>query len=126
MVSIVYLAISMGAGDGLGIDAAKALSDDTNPKLTATLVATAEMTRSMIWELRHPISMGGIYEGLGLSRALWSHVRSFTNVTSSARRIDADGKSSLIFRLRTGAFSFRSRTMPSPTPTGMRRQAGYR
>ena len=67
---------------GLGIDAARALSGDTNPKLAATLETTADMTRSMIWELRHPISMGGIYEGLGLSRALRSHVSSFTNVTS--------------------------------------------
>ena len=76
---------------GLGIDAAKALSDDTNPKLTATLVATAEMTRSMIWELRHPISMGGIYEGIGLSRALWSHASSFTNVTSVPAELTQTG-----------------------------------
>ena len=67
---------------GLGIDTAKALSGSANPELAATLEATSQLTRSMIWALRHPINMGGIYEGLELSRALRSHATSFTNVTS--------------------------------------------
>ena len=67
---------------GLGIDAAKALSGSANPELAATLEATSQLIRSMIWELRHPINMGGIYQGLELSRALRSHATSFTNVTS--------------------------------------------
>ena len=67
---------------GLGIDTAKALAGDANPELTATLEATSRLSRSTIWELRHPINMGGIYEGRGLSRALRSHATSFTNVTS--------------------------------------------
>ncbi len=44
--------------------------------------ATAELTRSMIWDLRHPINMGGIYQGRELSRVLGSHATSFTNVSS--------------------------------------------
>ena len=67
---------------GLGIDTAKALSGSANPELAATLEATSQLTLSMIWALRHPINMGGIYEGLELSRALRSHATSFTNVTS--------------------------------------------
>ena len=67
---------------GLGIDTAKALAGDANPELTATLEATSRLSRSTIWELRHPINMGGIYEGKELSRALRSHAASFTNVTS--------------------------------------------
>ena len=67
---------------GMGIDTAKALSGSANPELAATLEATSRLTRSMIWALRHPINMGGIYEGLELSRALRSHATSFTNVTS--------------------------------------------
>ena len=67
---------------GLGIDTAKALAGDANPELTATLEATSRLSRSTIWELRHPINMGGIYEGRELSRALRSHAASFTNVTS--------------------------------------------
>ena len=67
---------------GLGIDTAKAQAGDTNPGLTATLEATSRLSRSTIWELRHPINMGGIYEGCELSSALRSHAASFTNVTS--------------------------------------------
>ena len=67
---------------GLGIDTAKALAGDSNPELTSTLEATSQLSRSIIWELRHPINMGGIFEGRELSRALRSHASSFTNVTS--------------------------------------------
>ena len=67
---------------GLGIDTAMALSGKANPELAATLEATSQLTRSMIWELRHPINMGGIYQGLELGRALRSHATSFTNITS--------------------------------------------
>ncbi len=67
---------------GLGIDTAKALAGDADPALTATLEATSRLSRSVILELRHPINMGGIYEGRELSRVLSSHATSFTNVTS--------------------------------------------
>ena len=67
---------------GLGIDTARAQAGDTNPELAATLDATSRLSRSAIWELRHPIHMGGIYEGRALSSALRSHASSFTNVTS--------------------------------------------
>ena len=67
---------------GLGIDTAKALAGDSNQELTSTLEATSRLSRSVILELRHPINVGGIYEGRELSRALSSHATSFTNVTS--------------------------------------------
>ncbi len=67
---------------GLGIDTAKTLAGDANQELTSTLEATSRLSRSVILELRHPINMGGIYEGRELSRSLRSHATSFTNVTS--------------------------------------------
>ena len=67
---------------GLGIDSARALAGDSNPELNATLEATSRLTRSMIWGLRHPINMGGIYQGRELGRVLRSHATSFTNVSS--------------------------------------------
>ena len=67
---------------GLGIDAAKALAGEANQELNATLEATSRLSRSIIWELRHPINMGSIFEGRELSRALRSHASSFTNVTA--------------------------------------------
>ena len=67
---------------GLGIDTAKALAEDANSELNATLEATSRLSRSVILELRHPTNLSGIYEGRELSRALRSHATSFTNVTS--------------------------------------------
>lgn len=67
---------------GLGIDTARAQAGATNPELAVTLEATSRLSRSAIWELRHPIHMGGIYEGSALSSALRSHAASFTNITS--------------------------------------------
>ena len=67
---------------GLGIDTARAQAGGTNPELAATLEATSRLSRSAIWDLRHPINMGGIYEGRALSSALKSHAASFTNVTT--------------------------------------------
>ena len=67
---------------GLGIDTAKAQAGEANPELTATLEATSRLSRSTIWELRHPINMGGIYEGRELGWALRAHAASFTNITS--------------------------------------------
>ncbi len=67
---------------GLGIDTARAQAGDANPELAATLEATSRLSRSAIWEVRHPINMGGIYEGQTLSFALKSHAASFANITS--------------------------------------------
>ena len=67
---------------GMGIDRAKALAGDGNPELVSTLEETSRLARSTMLELRHPINMGGIYDGMELGRALRSHAASFTNVTS--------------------------------------------
>ena len=67
---------------GLGIDTAKALAGEANPELTATLDATSRLSRSIMWELRHPINMGGIFEGRELSKALRSHASSLSNIAS--------------------------------------------
>ena len=76
---------------GLGIDTAKALVGDANSEVTATLQETSRLSRSLIWELRHPINMGGIFEGRELNRALRSHASSFTNVTSVPARMTHAG-----------------------------------
>ena len=66
---------------GMGVNVAKTLADDSNVELTTTLDATSRLCRSLILELRHPINVGGIYEGMELSRSLGLHAASFTNVT---------------------------------------------
>ena len=67
---------------GLGIDAAKRLAGDENPELTARLEATSLLSKTAIWQLRHPIDLGGIFDGRELGRTLESHVSTFTQVTS--------------------------------------------
>ncbi len=76
---------------GLGIDTAKAQVGEANSEVTATLQETSRLTRSLIWELRHPIVVGGIFEGRELSQALWSHASSFTNITSVAAKMTHAG-----------------------------------
>lgn len=77
---------------GLGIDAARALAGDGNPELSATLESTSDLSRSTIWELRHPIHMGGIYDGGELTGALKSHATSFMNVTSVPTEMTQTGR----------------------------------
>ena len=67
------------------------LPGGANPELTATLEAMSQLSRSIMWELKHPISMGGIYEGRELSRALRSHASSFTNITSVPAELTQSG-----------------------------------
>ena len=68
---------------GLGIDTAKAQAGDANPELAVTLEETARLSRSTMWELRHPINMGGIYEGRDLG---WPLRERFMKRRGSHRR----------------------------------------
>ena len=65
---------------GLGIDAAKQVAGVSNEELTARLEATSLLSKTAIWELRHPIDMGRIFDGRELGRTLDSHVATFTSV----------------------------------------------
>ena len=75
----------------MGIDTVKALAEEGSPELTSTIEATSRLSRSLIWELRHPINMGGIFEGRELGQALRSHANSFTNVTSIPATMTCSG-----------------------------------
>ena len=67
---------------GLGLDAAKRLAGDSNQELTARLEATSLLSKTAIWQLRHPIDLGRIFDGRELGQTLGSHVSTFTQVTS--------------------------------------------
>ncbi|MYE05761.1 MAG: hypothetical protein F4Y04_00805 [Chloroflexi bacterium] len=67
---------------GLGIDNALVLAGDDSTDLRRTLVATSDLSKSAMWELRQPIDMGLIYEGRELTEVLGAHARNFTTVTS--------------------------------------------
>ena len=67
---------------GLGIDAVKQLVGDSNEEVRTRLEATSKLSKTAIWELRHPIDVGRIFDGRELGRTLESHVSTFTQVTS--------------------------------------------
>ena len=76
----------------LGIDSAIHIAGDSNKELTSTLRATSQLSRSAMWDLRHPIDIGRIFEGRELSRALDSHVETFTTITSVPAEIILTGE----------------------------------
>ena len=71
---------------GLGLETANELAragtDENRDELLAKLSATHDLSKSTMWELRHPIDMGPIFEGRELSRVLRSHASTFTTITS--------------------------------------------
>ena len=67
---------------GLGIETALELADESNRELAAKLEATAALSKSAMWELRHPIETGLIFEGRQLGLVLRSHAAAFTTIAS--------------------------------------------
>ena len=76
---------------GLGIDAARQVAGNENEELNARLEATSLMSRAAIWQLRHPIDLGRIFDGRELGRTLESHVSTFTTVTSVQAELTQTG-----------------------------------
>ena len=76
---------------GLGIEAAKQVAGDSNEELTARLDATSLLSKTAIWELRHPIDMGRIFDGRELGWTLDSHVATFRSVTSVSAELIQNG-----------------------------------
>ena len=66
----------------LGIESAMELARGVNRELEERLRSTANLSRSAMWDLRHPINGGQIFEGKDLSQVLKSHVETFTAITS--------------------------------------------
>ncbi len=76
---------------GLGIDAAKQVAGDSNEELAARLDATSRLSRTAVWQLRHPIDMGRIFEGSELGWTLDSHVATFRTITSVSAELTQKG-----------------------------------
>ncbi len=58
------------------------LADETQEELLAKLMLVAELSRSAMWELRHPIDGGQIFRGEELGEVLEAHAATFTVITS--------------------------------------------
>ena len=91
---------------GMGIRKAMKQAGDSNEELTATLAATASLSKAAIWELRRPIDEGRLFEGRELGRVLWSHIETFERVASvSAEMLQSGTEPPLAVETRARLFS---------------------
>ena len=67
---------------GLGVEQVMELVDEQQEEVRARLGLVAELSRSAMWELRHPIDGGQIFRGEELGEVLEAHAATFTVITS--------------------------------------------
>ena len=77
---------------GLGVEGAMELADESNEELKAKLRLVAELSRSAMWELRHPIDGGQIFRGEDLGEVLEAHAATFTVITSVPAELVQQGR----------------------------------
>ena len=77
---------------GLGLETATGLADESNRDLIDNLEATHALSKATMWELRHPIDAGPIFEGRELGRVLRSHASTFTTITSIPTELVQSGR----------------------------------
>jgi signal transduction histidine kinase len=90
--TIAQSAYMMGLGIETAIELAKAQNDDGSDELIAKLEAVHALSKSTMWELRHPIDAGPIFEGRELGRVLRSHASTFTTITSIPTELVQSGR----------------------------------
>ncbi len=76
---------------GMGIHRARKLADESNEELVAALDATYVLSKEAMWELRHPIDAGRIFEDRELGRVLWSHCETFERITAVPAKMTQSG-----------------------------------
>ena len=76
---------------GMGIHRARELADESNEELIAALDATYALSQEAMWELRHPIDAGRIFEDRELGRVLWSHCATFERITAVPAQMTQSG-----------------------------------
>ena len=104
--TIAQSAYLIGLGLESAIEMAEVRGKETHGELLAKLQATLALSKSAMWELRHPIDIGAIFEGQNLSWVLQSHASTFTTVTSIPTEVVQSGKEpTLPTATRRGLFS---------------------
>ena len=108
---------------GLGIHRARQLAGESNEELAAALDATAELSRSAMWEMRGPIDAGHILEGRELGRVLWSHCATFEKITAVPAEVSQSGtEPPLGTETRTRLFSIGAQRADQRLPARPARQ----
>ena len=77
---------------GLGVEGAMELVEESQEALMAKLRLTADLSRSAMWELRHPIDGGQIFRGEELGEVLEAHAATFTVITSIPAELVQQGR----------------------------------
>ena len=81
---------------GIGIETAIELADEreggNRDEILAKLYATHALSKSTMWELRHSIDAGPLFEGRELNRVLRSHASTFATVTSVPAEMIQSGR----------------------------------
>ncbi len=80
--TIAQSAFTLGLGLETAIDLAVADGDEHRNDLVSKLQAMLALSKSTMWELRHPIEAGPIFQGRELNRVLRSHSSTFSAITS--------------------------------------------
>ena len=90
--TIAQTAYMIGLGIETSIELAETREGKVRDELLAKLNATHALSKSTMWELRHPIDVGPIFEGRELSRVLRSHASTFATITSIPSEVVQSGK----------------------------------
>ena len=90
--TIAQSAYVIGLGLESAIEMAEVRGEGNRGELQSKLEATLALSRSAMWELRHPIDIGAIFEGQSLGWVLQSHASTFTTVTSIPTEVVQTGE----------------------------------
>ena len=90
--TIAQSAYMIGLGIETAIELANAQNDEGRDELIAKLEAVHALSKSTMWELRHPIDAGPIFEGREFGRVLRSHASTFTTITSIPTGVEQFGR----------------------------------
>ena len=90
--TIAQSAYMVGLGIETAIELANAPNDEGRDELIAKLEAIHALSKSTMWELRHSIDAGPIFEGREFGRVLSSHASTFTTVTSIPTEVGQSGR----------------------------------
>ena len=90
--TIAQSAYLIGLGLETAIELAGGKKDENQDELIEKLEATLGLATSTMWELRHPINVGPIFEGRGLGSVLRSHASTFSTITSIPTEVTQVGE----------------------------------
>ena len=90
--TIAQSAYMIGLGVETAIELANAPNGEGRYELIAKLEAIHALSKSTMWELRHPIDAGPIFEGREFGRVLSSHASTFTTITSIPTEVEQSGR----------------------------------